>query len=87
MIASFLQLSRSFIQPLGQVSQQLSAIVMALAGAQRIFELIDEESEQDEGYVTLLNAQYKDGVLTESEKRTGIWAWKHPHEDLSLIHI
>lgn len=86
MIASFLQLSRSFIQPLGQVSQQLSAIVMALAGAKRIFALIDEESEQDEGYVTLVNAQYKDGVLTESEKRTGIWAWKHPHEDGTVTY-
>ena len=86
MIASFLQLSRSFIQPLGQVSQQLSAIVMALAGAKRIFALIDEESEQDEGYVTLVNAQYKDGVLTEAEKRTGIWAWKHPHEDGTVTY-
>ena len=59
---------------------------MALAGAKRIFALIDEESEQDEGYVTLVNAQYKDGVLTEAEKRTGIWAWKHPHEDGTVTY-
>lgn len=86
MIASFLQLSRSFIQPLGQVSQQLSAIIMALAGAKRIFELIDEESETDNGYVTLVNAEYKDGVLTETKERTGLWAWKHPHEDGTLTY-
>ena len=66
MIASFLQLSRSFIQPLGQVSQQLSAIIMALAGARRIFQLIDEKSETDNGYVTLVNAKYENGVLTET---------------------
>ncbi|MGC4018982.1 MAG: ABC transporter ATP-binding protein [Muricomes sp.] len=86
MIAAFLQLSRSFIQPLGQVSQQLSSIIMALAGAKRIFQLIDEESETDDGYVTLVHAQYKDGVLTEAPKRTGMWAWKHPHEDGTLTY-
>lgn len=86
MIASFLQLSRGFIQPLGQVSQQLSSIVMALAGAKRIFQLIDEESETDDGYVTLVNAEYKDNVLTEAPGRTGIWAWKHPHEDGTLTY-
>lgn len=86
MIASFLQLSRSFIQPLGQVSQQLSAIIMALAGAKRIFELIDEESEVDDGYVTLVNARYVDGELTETPERTGLWAWKHPHEDGTLTY-
>lgn len=86
MIASFLQLSRSFIQPLGQVSQQLSAIIMALAGAKRIFQLIDEESEVDNGYVTLVNAKYENGILTETPKRTGLWAWKHPHEDGTLTY-
>lgn len=86
MIASFLQLSRSFIQPLGQVSQQLSAIIMALAGAKRIFELIDEESETDNGYVTLVNAKYEGGELTETPERTGLWAWKHPHEDGTLTY-
>ena len=86
MIASFLQLSRSFIQPLGQVSQQLSAIIMALAGARRIFQLIDEEGETDNGYVTLVNAKYENGVLTETPGRTGLWAWKHPHEDGTLTY-
>ena len=59
---------------------------MALAGAKRIFELIDEVSEQDNGYVTLVNAQYKDGILMEADKRTGLWAWKHPHEDGTLTY-
>ena len=86
MIASFLQLSRSFIQPLGQVSQQLSAIIMALAGAKRIFALIDEESETDNGYVTLVNAKYENGSLTETKERTGLWAWKHPHGDGTLTY-
>lgn len=78
-IAAFLQLSKSFTQPLGQCSQQLNAVIMALAGAQRIFELMDEEPEQDKGYVTLVNSQYVDGKLTEADHRTGSWAWKHPH--------
>ncbi|MBR5614624.1 MAG: ABC transporter ATP-binding protein [Clostridia bacterium] len=80
-IASFLQLSKSFTMPINQMSQQINSIIMALAGAERIFELIDEPSEQDNGYVTLVNAEYKDGKLCETEKRTGIWAWKHPHSD------
>lgn len=80
-IASFLQLSRSFIGPIGQVSQQLSSVAMAMAGAQRIFSLIDEPSETDEGYVTLVNAKYENGVLTETNERTHLWAWKHPHKD------
>ncbi len=79
-IASFLQLSRSFINPIGQLSQQLNIIVMALAGAGRIFELMDEPSEPDEGYVTLVNAQTDaSGNLTECAGHTGKWAWKHPH--------
>ena len=81
-IAAFLQLSRSFTMPISQISQQASAIVMALAGAGRIFELLDEESETDEGYVTLVNAKYdRNDQLVETDERTGIWAWKHPHHD------
>ena len=79
-IASFLQLSKSFTQPISQISQQLNMVVMALAGAERIFELMDEESEKDEGYVTLVDAQYQDGELVEADHHTGLWAWKHPHK-------
>nr|WP_040214653.1 ABC transporter ATP-binding protein [Clostridium polynesiense] len=86
MIASFLQLSRSFIMPLSQVSQQLASIIMALAGAERIFKLMDEKSEIDNGYVTLVNARYSNGILTETSNRTGLWAWKHPHEDGSVTY-
>ena len=80
-IASFLQLSRSFMNPISQISNQLNMVVMALAGAERIFKLMDEEPEVDEGYVTLVNAK-KDaqGNLTECKERTGLWAWKHPHQ-------
>lgn len=85
-IAAFLQLSKSFTQPLGQCSQQLNAVIMALAGAQRIFELMDEEPEQDKGYVTLVNSQYVDGKLTEADHRTGSWAWKHPHGDGTVTY-
>ncbi len=84
-LASFLQLNKSFNQPISQVSQQLNSVVMALAGAQRIFNLMDEESELDEGYVTLVNVKEdKNGNLTECEEVTGTWAWKHPHSDGSL---
>lgn len=80
-IATFMTLNRNFNQPISQVSQQLNSVVMALAGAERVFALLDEESETDEGYVTLVNVtEAPDGTLTESEKRTGIWAWKHPHK-------
>lgn len=86
-IASFLQLSRSFVNPISQISNQLNMVVMALAGAERIFNLMDEESEVDEGYVTLVNAVYnKAGNLTESKERTGLWAWKHPHGDGTLTY-
>jgi len=81
MIASFLQLSRSFIHPLAQVSQQMNAVIMALAGAERIFELMDQESEQDEGYVTLVNAKIVDGEISQTQERTEHWAWRHPHQD------
>lgn len=81
-LASFLQLNKSFNQPISQVSQQLNSVVMALAGAQRIFNLMDEESEVDEGYVTLVNAKEdSSGNLSESKEVTGTWAWKHPHSD------
>ncbi len=80
-IAAFLQFVKAFTSPLGQVSQQMNSIVMALAGAERIFNLIDEEVEQDEGYVTLVNAKMEDGKIIETEERTGMWAWKHPHKD------
>lgn len=85
-IAAFLQLSRSFTQPISQISQQLNAVVMALAGAERIFALMDEEPEQDGGYVTLVNAALQDGRLSETQKRTGIWAWKHPHADGTVTY-
>lgn len=86
-IASFLQLSKSFTQPINQISQQLNSIIMALAGAERIFELMDEEPEQDEGYVTLVNAKYdKNDNLVEAKESTGIWAWKHPHGDGTVTY-
>ena len=77
-IASFLQLSRSFTMPISQVSQQINSVVMALAGAERIFELMDEPSEEDHGVVTLVNAEEVNGALVEADHRTGIWAWKKP---------
>ena len=80
-LAAFLLLSRKFNMPIGQVSNQINAIVMALAGAERIFELMDEEVETDEGYVTLVNAKEdENGNLTECAERTGRWAWRHPHQ-------
>lgn len=86
MIASFLQLSRSFIMPLSQVSQQLSSIVMAIAGAGRIFELIDEKWEEDEGYVTLVNVNKVNGELIETKEHSHHWAWKHPHSDRTVTY-
>lgn len=86
-IASFLQLSKNFTRPFSEISQQINAVIMALAGAERIFELMDEESEQDEGYVTLVNAKYdKDNNLTEAEERTEMWAWKHPHSNGTVTY-
>ncbi len=80
-LASFLQLTRSFNMPITQVSQQFNSIIMALAGAERIFDLLDEAEEVDHGYVTLVNViEEADGTLKESKERTGIWAWKHPHK-------
>lgn len=80
-IAAFLSLSRSFVMPIGQVSQQLNSIIIALAAGERIFKLIDEPSETDDGYVTLVNAEINaDGEIKESSHRTGRWAWRHPHK-------
>ena len=80
-MASYLQFTKSFTQPFMQIAQQFNSIIMALAGAERIFNLVDEEPEVDDGYVTLVNAKKDaDGNLTECEERTGIWAWKHPHQ-------
>ena len=80
-IAAFLQYIKAFTNPVSQVSQQMNSVIMALAGAERIFALIDEEPEIDDGYVTLVNAKMENGKLVESEERTGLWAWKHPHHD------
>ena len=77
-LAAFLLLSRKFNMPIGQVSNQINAIVMALAGAERIFELMDEDVEADDGYVTLVNAKEENGQLVECEEKTGRWAWRHP---------
>ncbi|RGX97530.1 ABC transporter ATP-binding protein [Blautia sp. OF03-15BH] len=87
-LASFLTFNRSFNMPINQVSQQLNAIVMALAGAERIFRLMDTTVETDEGYVTLVNSREENGKLTESKERTGHWAWKHTHQaDGSVDYI
>ena len=84
-IVSFLSLNKSFNMPINQVSQQANAITMALAGAERVFELLDETPEQDEGYVTLVNAKRQpDGTLVECAERTGLWAWKHPHKSTGI---
>jgi len=80
-IAAFLQFIKAFTNPLAQVSQQLNFVAMALAGAERIFKLMDEPVEVDDGYVTLVNAKEVNGKLEETTERTGLWAWKHPHSD------
>ncbi|HCW81055.1 MAG TPA: ABC transporter [Ruminococcaceae bacterium] len=85
-IASFLTLSRAFVNPMGQVSQQINFVIMALAGASRIFDLIDEPPEKDSGYVTLVNAKIENGQLKETSKRTDLWAWKHPHSDGTVTY-
>ncbi len=89
-LVSFLSLNRSFSQPITQISQQISFVTTAAAGAERVFALMDEESEQDEGYVELVNArELPDGSLEPCEERTGIWAWRHPHKDdgtLTYVH-
>jgi ATP-binding cassette subfamily B protein len=79
-LASFLTFNKSFNMPISQVSQQFNSIIMALAGCQRIFALLDEQVEADDGYVNLVNAKEENGVLTETSERTGLWAWKHTHQ-------
>ena len=80
-VIAFVGLNKNFTQPITQISQQMNSIVMAAAGAERVFELLDEESEADNGYVELVNAKENpDGTVTESETRTGMWAWKHTHK-------
>lgn len=79
-LASFLTFNRSFNMPVSQISQQFQSIILAMAGAERVFDLIDQEPEEDEGYVTLVNAKEENGQLTETAERTGKWAWKHYHQ-------
>ena len=80
-LVSFLTLNKNFTQPITQISQQMNSIVMALAGAERVFRMMDEEPETDNGYVELVNvSEGPDGALTESAQRTGVWAWRHPHQ-------
>ena len=86
MIASFLTLSRNFTNPITQISNQFNSIVMALAGAERIFAFMDEQPETDDGYVTLVNAREVKGQLVETTARTGLWAWKHPHGDGTITY-
>ncbi len=87
-IASFLQFTRSFGQPINQLSQQFNSIFMALAGAERVFAIIDQTPEEDKGYVVLVNAtKDKDGNIIESEKRTGMWAWKHAHRNGTISYV
>ena len=84
---AFLALNKSFNMPISQVSMQANSVIMALAGAERIYAMMDAPSETDDGYVTLVNAKYdKDNNLVESDSRTGIWAWKHPHHDGTLTY-
>lgn len=85
-IASFLNLSRSFMQPISQVAQQLNMVIMALAGAERIFKLMDETPEVNDGYVTLVRAKIDGDKITECKERTGTWAWKHPHGDGTITY-
>lgn len=86
MIVAFLNLSKTFCMPVSQIAQQVSMMAMALAGAERIFQLIDEEPETDNGYVTLVRVHNRDGKYEETDDITGIWAWKHPHHDGTLTY-
>ena len=86
-VVPFLNMTRQFTMSISQVSQQINSVVMAMAGTERIFELMDEKPEADDGYVTLVNANIdENGNITESEKRTGVWAWRHPHHDGSVTY-
>lgn len=84
-LVSFLSFNKSFSQPINQVSMQFNSIVMALAGAERIFKLLDEESETDDGYVTLVNAKMENGKLVQTEEHTGMWAWRHEHQETGEV--
>ena len=87
LVVPFLNMARQFTGNINQVTQQINTVVMAMAGAQRVFELVDQKPEDDEGYVTLVNCQIDDkGNITETDKRTGHWAWKHPHSDGTLTY-
>ncbi len=86
-VVPFLNMTRQFTMSISQVSQQINSVVMAMAGTERMFELMDERAEVDDGYVTLVNAnEDENGNITESQKRTGIWAWKHPHRDGTVTY-
>lgn len=85
-VVSFLNMTKQFTGQIGQISQQINSVVMGLAGASRIFGLLDEEPEFDEGYVTLVNAKEENGELVETTERTEMWAWKHPHEDGTVTY-
>lgn len=86
-VVPFLNMTRQFTMSISQVSQQINSVVMAMAGTERIFELMDEKPETDDGYVTLVNANIdENGNITESEKRTGVWAWRHPHHDGTVTY-
>ncbi len=87
LIVSFLHLSKTFNRPIMQISNQINSVIMALAGAKRIFTLMDEEPEKDGGYVTLVNAKYVDGKLTETTEHTNLWAWKHPHSNGEIEYV
>ena len=87
LIVSFLQLSKNFIRPINQISQQLNSVVMALAGAKRIFELMDSEPETDEGYVKLVNVKQENGKLVETNEKTEKWAWIHEHHDRTIDYV
>lgn len=86
-LVSFLSFNKNFGQPIVQVSQQFNSIIMALAGAERIFNLLDEEPEADDGYVTLVNAELVDGKIKETDKHTGLWAWKHIHKSTGEVEL
>lgn len=85
-VVPFLNMTKQFTGNVNQVSNQINSIIMGLAGAKRVFALIDEEPEVDEGYVTLVNAKLENGVIVEASERTGMWAWRHPHQDGSITY-
>ena len=87
MIVSFLQLSKTFVRPIGNISQQINSVIMALAGASRIFEVMDEEPETDDGYVTLVNIKKENDKIIETEEKTEHWAWKYPHHSGELEYV